>query len=265
MSSAFKKNTAPSYDSEKSYETEKKEQTDYRNQDASSNRVNQTDQYGNKVTYTQTGYDSSGNPTYEQTSTMGDTAKEYDTLYRDLSKKYGETAGSFDFDYEKAMTEAGTQAYSAYGERFDRDNKQTNTRLVNQGFDINAEGYNNEMADQSKAQNDAYSSFVRDYVGQLYDSELKSYQQKMSDYSAGMDYGQSATGGDYEDYYKTSGKSGKNSYDKDYDAKYKEYEEKQKQKNAALGGLASVAGTATQAYLKSQDTGSRGSSSGSSR
>lgn len=263
MSSAFKKNTAPSYDSSKSYSQEQTEQRDYRNTEASSNRINQTDQYGNKVTYTQTGYDSSGNPTYEQTSTMGDTAKEYDTLYRDLSKKYGETAGTFDFDYEKAMTEAGNQAYDAYGERFSRDNAQTNTRLVNQGFDINAEGYNNEMSDQYKAQNSAYSEFVRDYVNQLYNQELSSYQQKMSDYSAGLDYGQSATGGDYEDYYKTQGKSGSNSYDKQYDADYKNYQEKQKEKNAALGGLASLAGTATQAYLKSKSTGSSGSSSGS--
>jgi len=259
MSSAFKKNSAPSYDSSKSYSQEQTEQRDYRNQDASYNRVNQTDQYGNKITYTQTGYDSSGNPTYEQTSTMGDTAKEYDTLYRDLSKKYGETAGSFDFDYQTAMEEAGKQGYSAYGERFTRDNKATDNRLVNQGFDINSEGYNSEMGDQYKAQNDAYSSFVRDYVNQLYNQELSTYQQKMSDYSAGLDYGQSATGGDYADYYKTSGKSGDNSYDKQYDADYKNYQEKQKEKNAALGGLASLAGTATQAYLKSKSTGSSAS------
>ena len=263
MSSAFSKNKSPSYDSSKSYETEQKEQRDYRNTESSSNRINQTDQYGNKVTYTQTGYDSSGNPTYEQTSTMGDTAKEYDSLYRDLSKKYGETAGTFDFDYEKAMTEAGTQAYDAYNERFTRDNNQTNTRLVNQGFDINAEGYNNEMGDQYKAQNDAYSSFVRDYVNQLYNQELSSYQQKMSDYSAGLDYGQSATGGDYEDYYKTSGKSGSNSYDKQYDADYKNYQEKQKEKNAALGGLAALAGTAATAYTSYNKKGSSNSSSGS--
>lgn len=247
---AFKKNKPPAYDANRAYQTGVAEDRAAMGLAAAYNRPNQRDQFGNTLEYRQTGTDAAGNPMFEQSVTMGDTARQYDTMFRGLADRYGQTAGTFDFDYDTAMAESGRQADAAMGERFARDEAAARNRLANQGFDINAEAYNTEMGDLYKAQQGARSDFVRNYAGQLFNQELGAYRQNIGDLSAGLGYGQAAIGGDFAPVTQVQGSNETNAYDKQFDANYRNYQEKQREKSAALGGLASIGGTLANAGMR---------------
>jgi len=150
-------------------------QKDINRETLAANRVNQQTPYGS-LSYTQTGTDAYGNPTYTATQTLSPEQQQILGQSQDVTQgALGAALGGLS-GVEKAMAQGGVdtsklaktginpgEMYSdaimrRLAPQIERDTAQLETKLMNQGIAPGTEAWNNAKMQQQQAQNDLLSS-----------------------------------------------------------------------------------------------------------
>lgn len=130
------------------------------------NMINQTDAYGNKLTYNPIGKSEAGNPRYEAITTlspeqqqllakeMGITNQAYDTagtLFNNVQTQLGSGAPQFDETYRQQQL--ANMLSRTEGER-NRRRQALETQLANQGITLGSQAYTDAMNQYQQGEND---------------------------------------------------------------------------------------------------------------
>jgi hypothetical protein len=222
-------------------------------QNASFNRINQSDQFGNTLNYNQTGTDAQGNPIFSASQGLGATGQQFAGGFSQLGQQYFNNAGNRpDLGSNAAFDRAYQYASANLEPRFQRASDAMDNKLRNQGFDPTSEGYKSAANDLALQQNEARNNLVTGLQGQMFSQGLQDRQQQMSELNPGLQFGQQTLNPNYviAPQVNTGGPvdyAGLNA--QNYQQQMNTYNEQMKQRNAMLGGLASIGGTIAGAAL----------------
>lgn len=157
---------------------------------AAFNRVNQTDRFGNQLTYAQTGTDANGNPVFSANQSLGSLGQNYASGVAGLAEKYFDAAGARpDLGSNAAFDRAYGYASANMEPRFQRAEDQARNRLANQGLDPTSEAYRSQMNDLALQQNEARNNLVTGIQSQMFNQGLQNRQQQMSELNPGLSLG----------------------------------------------------------------------------
>lgn len=214
-------------------------------QNAAFNRVNQTDQFGNTLNYSQSGTDAQGNPIFNATQGMGETARQFAGGFGGLGQRYFDTAGQAPESSMGALNRAYDMATSFSAPRMEREKQQANTQLVNMGLDPSSEAYRNRMMDVTEQQSNQQNTLAAGLQGQMFNQGLAGRQQQMSELQPGLQYGMGAMNPNLVNAPQVgvqnvdvAGLSQANNANQ-----WQGYNAQMQQRNAMLGGLGGIAGT----------------------
>lgn len=215
-------------------------------QQASFNRVNQSDQFGNSLNYVQTGKDAKGNPIYSANQSLGATGQQYATGLAGLGQQYFGQAGNVSgLGSNDAFDRAYGYASANLEPRFQRTQDQTMTQLRNQGLDPTSEAYKSSMNDLALQQNEARNNLVTGLQGQMFNQGLQQRQQGMSELQPGVQFGNNVLNPSYAQVPQVSlnqpDMGGLNA--QHYQTQMNAYNANQAQRSGMLGGLASIGGS----------------------
>lgn len=223
-------------------------------QQSAFNRVNQRDQFGNTLNYAQTGTDAQGNPVFSANQELGQTGQQFAGGFAQLGQQYFNNAASRpDLGSNAAFDRAYGYASANLEPRFQRATDAAENRLRNQGLDPTSEAYRSQMNDLALQQNEARNNLVTGLQGQMFSQGLQDRQQAMGELNPGLDFGRSTlnvnsapvpqvnTGGPV-DYANLNAQN--------YQQQQNTYNQQMQQRNAMLGGLASIGGTIAGAGAK---------------
>lgn len=221
-------------------------------QNAAFNRVNQRDAFGNALSYTQTGTDAQGNPQFTANQELGQTGQMYAGGLAGLGQKYFETAGQGIPDSKAAFDRAYGYASANMEPRFQRSADAMENKLRNQGLDPTSEAYKSASNDLALQQNEARNNLVSSLQGQMFNQGLQSRQQQLSELMPGLQFGQTAMSPHY------ANTPGVNVGNVDvaglnnaaFGQQWQGYQSDVAQRNAMLGGLASIGGSLMMAPMK---------------
>jgi hypothetical protein len=211
--------------------------------DAAANRVNQKDQFGNTLNYSQTGTDAYGNPTFTANQQLGATGQQYASGLTGLGQSYFDkvNAGA-DLNSMDAFNKA-QGFWSANAEpRFEQQRASMENRLRNQGLDPTSEAYKSAANDQALQQNEARNQFMTTAQGQFFNQGLQGRQQELRELQPGMDFGTTATNPQYVTPSNVNTGNAADALQTGYNNQYKQYQDKLAQQNAMWGGLAGLGG-----------------------
>ncbi len=159
-------------------------------QQASFNRVNQNDAFGNSLNYVQTGKDQFGNPIYSANQSLGGLGQQYSQGLAGLGNQYFNQAGNVgNLGSQDAFDRAYGYATANLEPRFARTQDQTMTRLRNQGLDPTSEAYKSAMNDLALQQNEARNNLVSGLQGQMFNQGLEQRRLGMNELTPGVTYG----------------------------------------------------------------------------
>lgn len=220
-------------------------------QNAAFNRVNQRDAFGNSLNYTQTGTDAQGNPQFTADQQLGQAGQMYAGGLAGLGQKYFETAGQGIPDSNAAFDRAYGYASANMEPRFERSANAMENKLRNQGLDPTSEAYKSASNDLALQQNEARNNLVSSLQGQMFNQGLQGRQQQLSELMPGLQFGQTAMSPHYAN---TPGVNVGNVdvaglNNSAFGQQWQGYNADMAQRNAMLGGLAGLGGTAMQAYF----------------
>jgi hypothetical protein len=214
-------------------------------QQASYNRVNQQDALGNSLNFTRTGTNPDGSPMYSAQQQLGATGQQYAQGLSGLGQQYMQKAGQGVENSSDALNRAYGMATSFSAPRMERERAQMQTQLTNQGLDPSSEAYRNRMMDVSEQQSNAQNTLAASLQGQMFTQGLAGRQQSMSELNPGMQFSNMALGGNYVNPSQVNvgnvdvaGLAQSSKADE-----YKNYQAQVQQKNAMMGGLASIGGS----------------------
>lgn len=220
---------------------------------ASFNRLNQKDQFGNTLNYQQTGTDGQGNPIFGVSQNMGQTGQQFAGGFANLGQAYFDRAVDRpDLGSDAALNRAYDAATSFTAPRQERERAQLETRLANQGFARGSEAWNNAARDLAENQSSANNTLMVGLQGQIAQQGLADRAQGMSELQPGLAFGNQAinpnlvnapqinTGGPV-DY------AGLNMAN--YQQQQNAYNSQMQQRNAMLGGLAGIGGAILKAPI----------------
>jgi len=222
-------------------------------QQSAFNRVNQRDQFGNTLNYAQTGTDAQGNPVFSANQELGQTGQQFAGGFAQLGQQYFNNAANRpDLGSNAALDRAYGFASANLEPRFQRATDAAENRLRNQGLDPTSEAYRSQMNDLALQQNEARNSLVTGLQGQMFSQGLQDRQQQMSELNPGLQFGQNAISPSYviAPQVNTGGPvdyAGLNA--QNYQQQQNTYNQQMQQRNAMLGGLASIGGTIAGAAL----------------
>lgn len=159
-------------------------------QNASFNRINQQDAFGNTLNYQQTGTDERGNPIFSANQQLGEMGQQYATGLAGLGQQYFQNAGNRpDMGSEAAFNQAYDYASANLEPRFQRTTAATENRLRNQGLDPTSEAYRSQMNDVALQQNEARNNIVTGLQNQMFQQGIQNRQQQMGELQPGLDFG----------------------------------------------------------------------------
>lgn len=222
-------------------------------QQSAFNRVNQRDQFGNTLNYAQTGTDAQGNPVFSANQELGQTGQQFAGGFAQLGQQYFNNAASRpDLGSNAALDRAYGFASANLEPRFQRATDAAENRLRNQGLDPTSEAYRSQMNDLALQQNEARNNLVTGLQGQMFSQGLQERQQAMGELNPGLQFGQNAISPSYVNapQVNTGGPvdyAGLNA--QNYQQQQNTYNQQMQQRNAMLGGLASIGGTIAGAAL----------------
>lgn len=215
-------------------------------ENAAFNRISQTDALGNSLQYSQTGTDAQGNPQFQATQSLGETGQMYAGGLASLGQKYFDSVGSRpDMGSNAAFDRAYGYASANLEPRMQRQTDQMETKLRNQGFERGSEAFNDAGNDLALQQNEARNNLVTQLQGQMFSQGLQDRQQQMSELNPGIQFGNDALSLDQVAVPQVGVQNvdvaGLNA--QSYAQQQQAYNAQMQQKNAMLGGLASIGGT----------------------
>lgn len=210
------------------------------------NRVNQRDSLGNTLNYSQTGTDARGNPIFSAQQNLGETGQMYAGGLANLGQRYFDTVSSRPDMGSNAATDRALQYATANLEpRFQRATDQMESKLRNQGFERGSEAFTNANNDLALQQNEARNNLVTQLQGQMFQQGLADRQQQLSELSPGVQFGNDALSLDQVNVPQVGVQNvdvaGLNA--QAYNQQMQQYQQQMAQRNAMLGGLASIGGT----------------------
>lgn len=214
-------------------------------QQSAFNRLNQTDALGNSLTYSQSGTDAQGNPIFNATQRLGQTGQQFAGGFSGLGQQYFNAAGSRpDLGSNAAFDRAYGYASANLEPRFQRSQDAEINRLRNQGLDPTSEAYKSSMNDLALQQNEARNNLVTGLQGQMFNQGLQDRQQQMGELQPGLQFGMGTTQpnlvntpGVNVGNVDVAGLAGMNQA-----GQWQNYNSQMQQRNAMLGGLASIGG-----------------------
>jgi hypothetical protein len=223
-------------------------------QQSAFNRVNQQDQYGNTLGYSQTGKDAKGNPIFSATQALGQTGQQFAGGLGGLGMEYFQGAQSLlgnPADYTNAGTEARIDELGRrrLDPRFQREGDALHTQLVNRGLDPTSEAYKAQMDQFGQTKNDAYNQLALQGRGQAFDEALRGRSAQIEELQGltapGLKYGMGAVS---PNLVNTPGVNVGNVdltqlYGMNQAQKNANYQSQVASQNGMLGGLASIGGS----------------------
>lgn len=214
-------------------------------QNAAFNRLNQTDQFGNTLNYSQTGTDANGNPIFQASQSLGQTGQQFAGGFGAIGQQYLDRAGQGLPSSQGAFDQAYDYATANLEPRFDRSRAAMENRLRNQGLDPTSEAYKSASNDLALQQNEARNSLVTGLQGQMFNQGLQARQQGMSELAPGVQFGM----GSLSPNLINAPQVGVQNVDvaglnqAAYNQQQQNYQQQVAQRNAMLGGLASIGGS----------------------
>lgn len=215
--------------------------------------LNQTDPFGNQISYSQTGTDAQGNPVFNVSQTMGQTGQQFAGGLAGLGNQYFQGAGNLlntpMGDSQGAFDQAYQYASGNLEPRFDQQRAALESRLANQGLNRSSEAYSRALNDLSLQHNEARNNLVTGIQGQLFNQGLQGRQQQANELtslaSPAMQYGMASIGGQY---LNPRGATVQNTdvmgaQQQAYNSQMAAWQAKQQQQQAMMGGLASLGGS----------------------
>ncbi len=214
-------------------------------QNAAFNRLDQTDAFGNKLSYSQNGVDERGNPIFNVSQQFGDMGQQYATGMAGLGQQYFNQAGARpDLGSNAAFDRAYQTATANLEPRFQRATDGMENRLRNQGLDPTSEAYRSQMNDLGLQQNEARNNLVTSLQGQMFQQGLQNRQQQMAELQPGLQFGQQVTQPGYVNTPQVgvqnvdvAGLSQASKADE-----WKGYQADSQRQQAMIGGLAGIGG-----------------------
>lgn len=215
-------------------------------QNAAMNRVNQRDALGNTLNYSQTGTDAQGNPVFLANQSLGETGQMYAGGLANLGQRYFDTVGSRpDMGSNAAFDRAYGYASANLEPRFQRQADMNENKLRNQGFEAGSEAYKNASNDLALQQNEARNNLVTQLQGQMFQQGLADRQQQLGELNPGVQFGNDALSLDQVNVPQVGVQNvdvaGLNA--QAYNQQQQQYQQQMAQRNAMIGGLASIGGT----------------------
>ena len=160
-------------------------------QNASFNRLNQADAFGNTLNYQQSGTDERGNPIFSANQQLGQLGQQYTQGLSGLGQQYFDQAGNQpDLGSGAAFDRAYGYASANLEPRFQRATDAMENRLRNQGLDPTSEAYKSASNDLALQQNEARNNLVTGLQGQMFNQGLQQRQQQMGELMPGVTGGQ---------------------------------------------------------------------------
>ena len=214
-------------------------------QNAAFNRLDQTDAFGNKLSYSQNGVDERGNPIFNVSQQFGDLGNQYTTGMAGLGQQYFNQAGARpDLGSNAAFDRAYQTATANLEPRFQRATDGMENRLRNQGLDPTSEAYRSQMNDLGLQQNEARNNLVTGLQNQMFQQGLQNRQQQMAELQPGLQFGQQVTQPGYVNTPQVgvqnvdvAGLSQASKADE-----WKGYQADSQRQQAMIGGLAGIGG-----------------------
>lgn len=212
-------------------------------QQASFNRLNQTDPFGNQLAYTQTGTDANGNPIYSASQSLGGMGQQYAQGLSGLGNQYFGMAGDVnDLGSQAAFDRAYGYASANLEPRFEQARAATESRLRNQGLDPTSEAYRTGMNDLALQQNEARNNLVTGLQGQMFNQGLQQRQQRVSELSPGVQFSNNVLN---PSYAQVPGVNIINPdmaglYNQQYQGQMNAYNAAMQNQSGLLGGLAKI-------------------------
>ena len=221
-------------------------------QQAAFNRVNQSDPFGNRLDYQQTGTDAQGNPIFSANQTLGQMGQDYASGLSGLGQKYFDAVDNRpDLSSNAAFDRAYGYASANMEPRLQRAEDAARNRLANQGFDPQSEAYRSQMADVALQANEARNNLVTGLQGQMFNQGLQNRAQQMNEYQPGMQFGNKVLTPEYVN------PQGVNVANVDVpglsnlakNQEFQNYNAQMQNHSAMLGGLAKIAGSVLMAPM----------------
>lgn len=214
-------------------------------ENAAFNRVNQQDQFGNTLNYSQTGTDAQGNPIFSASQGMGATAQQFAGGLGGLGQQYMNTAGQGVGTSMDALNRSYDAATSFLQPRQQRETAGMDNKLVNMGLDPSSEAYKNRMTDLTENQSGVTNTLAAGMQNQMFNQGLAGRQQQMSELMPGLQYGM----GTMNPNFVNAPQVGVQNVDvaglnnQAFGQQMDVYKQKAASQGAMLGGLGAIGGT----------------------
>lgn len=224
------------------------------NRDASYNRVNQVDAFGNTLNWERTGTNPDGSPMYTARQQLGQTAQDYATGLYGLGQRYFQGANDLlnnrpDMSSNGAFDRAYGFATANLDPRFDQQRAALESRLRNQGLDPTSEAYTKALNNLALQHNEARNNLVTNIQGQLFNQQMADRQQQVGELQGltapGMQFGQQVLNPSYAQVPQVNVGTvdAMGAYKTAFDQQNQIYQQQMLQRNALLGGLGGLGGT----------------------
>jgi len=153
---------------------------------ASFNRINQTDPFGNFLRYSQTGTDERGNPIFSMEQGFGEGGQQFAQGLMGLGGQYLDRAGQMLGNPADFSNQATEQRLFDLGRRrldpmFNERQAQLDNQLRNQGLDPTSEAYKSQMGQFDQGRNDAYNQLLLSGRGQAFGEALQGRNQQLGE------------------------------------------------------------------------------------
>jgi len=224
------------------------------------NRPDQQNQFGSTLQWRQTGTDANGNPTFEQTQNLGGAGQQFASGFSGLGQQYIDAASNRPDNLSStgAFDQANSLWHSINDPNIQRQSDQLDTKLKNQGFTADSEGYKNAMRDLGDQQARDANQFQLSAQNQIFGQGLQNRQEQLSELNPGVNYGNQAI---------TGGFQGTNNlgvpnvdltqlYNQNQQQQQQNYQNQLQSYNGMLGGIAGLGGTVLGGALASPWLGS---------
>lgn len=159
---------------------------------AAYNRPNQTNAFGNNVSWAQTGTDANGAPTFTQTQSLGDMGQAYARGLTGLGQQYFNMAGQGAPDSTAALDRAEQFATARLDRQRGLDTDALDNKLKNQGLQPGTQAYDEAMRSMLNSYGDRRDAMTANLQNQFYGQGLQTRQQQMSELQPGLNFAQYA-------------------------------------------------------------------------